>query len=121
MDVPGSAFTEWSQVALNGAPLTGPWDMVSLWIADEQRDPVRVLYRVPAPRADPMLVEFRVALNTSTNNRRRPGTVGTLIAYARNIVVLHNAELREPALRAQGSAEPAKSVLSPVKNVRVVY
>jgi hypothetical protein len=99
MDVPGSAFTEWSQVALNGTPLTGTWDMVSLWVADEQREPVRLLYRVPAARIDPMLVEFRLALNTSTNNRRRPGTIGTLIAYARNVVVLHNAELREPGPR----------------------
>ena len=113
MDVPGREFHEWSEVALDGAPLAGTWDMVTLWIADEQRDPVRILYRVPVPRRDPMLAHFRLAFDSSTNNLRGGGIDGTLVAYARNVVVLHNASVREPTVRS------ASRLQSP-QNVRVV-
>jgi hypothetical protein len=93
MDVPGSQFVEWSQAHLNGAPLAGTWDMASLWIADEGRDPQRVIYRVPVSRTPGYpLVDFRFLFNTSTN---APALTGPLVGYARNVVVLRNPTINE--------------------------
>ena len=93
MNVPGSHFTDWSAAALSGQPLDGVWDMVSLWVADEDRQPVRVLYRVPAARRsiDTMISTLRMAWDTSTNNVNDGGLNGAVVAYVRNIVVLRNA------------------------------
>jgi len=91
MNVPGSEFPEWSQAYLSGAPLAGTWDMVSLWIAGENSDPVRVVHRVPVPRVDPMFSLFRLTWDTSTHNLDGEGLTGPVIAYARNVVILHNA------------------------------
>jgi hypothetical protein len=96
MNVPGSEFDEWSQVALAGAPFSGQWDMVSVWIADEERDATRVLFRVPAARRnlDTMIGSLRLAWDTSTNNLAGGGLTGPVIAYVRNVVVLHNATVQ---------------------------
>jgi alpha-tubulin suppressor-like RCC1 family protein len=96
MDVPGSEFTEWSQTYLGGVPLTGTWDMVSLWAADENRNPVRIHYRVPAPRTEPMFTTFRFSFDTSSHNLT-PGTGldGPLIGYGRNVAILRNYDLNE--------------------------
>lgn len=99
---PPSAFTEWSQTYLNGAPLgpnlndpEGRWHMVSLWMADEKRDARRLLYRVPINYDgnagwNPWISRFRFELNTS---QPANSLTGPLIGYARNMVVLHNYEL----------------------------
>jgi alpha-tubulin suppressor-like RCC1 family protein len=91
LNVPGSEFTEWSQTYMGGTPLTGTWDMCSLWIADEGRTPVRVIYRVPVNRADLMLSQFRIQFDTSSNNIN-PGTglTGPVIGYARNVTILRD-------------------------------
>jgi hypothetical protein len=98
MNVPGSHFTDWSTSALGGKPLDGVWDMVTLWIADENREPVRVLYRVPAARRsiDTMIASFRLAWDTSTNNINTSGLAGPVVAYVRNVVVLRNAPVDGP-------------------------
>jgi hypothetical protein len=93
----GSEFTDWSTAYLSGVPLTGTWDMVTLWIADESRDATRVLYRVPGTRKalDIMLAQFRFSWDTSTNNGNGGGLVGPVVAYGRNVVILHNYFISE--------------------------
>jgi hypothetical protein len=99
---PPSAFTEWSDEYLGGAPLganpddpEGRWHMVSLWMADENRAPRRLLYRVPinwnaAQGWEPQLTLFRFEMNTS---QPPDSLVGPLIGYGRNTVLLHNYAL----------------------------
>lgn len=99
----GAAFTEWSDTYLSGAALSGTYDMVSLWIADEDRARARVLYRVPFKRPlnnstglpYSMLSAFRWAWDTSTNNLGGLGLVGPLICDGRNMVALHNKVVSE--------------------------
>jgi hypothetical protein len=62
--------------------------MVSLWVADVQRDVVRLLYRVPAA-VETQLACFVFEFNTSN----RPSQTGPLVGYGRNVVVLHNYKL----------------------------
>lgn len=96
-----SAFTDWSDAYLGGAPLggnaqdaQGRWHMVSLWSADENRDVQRLLYRVPvnwvgaAQQRDPYISRFEFQMNSS-----KRGLTGPLIGYARNVVLLHNYKL----------------------------
>jgi hypothetical protein len=92
LNVPGSEFTEWSAAHLGGTPLTGSWAMCSLWIADEGRDPQRVIYRAPAAVVGSMLTDFRFLFNTSTNS---PALAGPVVGYARDVVILRNAAVNE--------------------------
>jgi hypothetical protein len=119
--VPGSEFTEWSKTALGGAPLSGVWDMASLWVADEQEDARRVIYRVPISPTDSsvMLSHFRIQFDTSTHNENgTSGLTGPYVAYARNVVVLQNAVVQEsdPAGASWTSGEKP----SAPRNVRIV-
>jgi hypothetical protein len=86
-DVPSSdsRWDAWKSQSPAAAQLSGTWDMVSLWVADEQRDAVRLLYRVPAS-VDTQLASFDFEFNTSN----RPSQTGPLVGYGRNVVVLHN-------------------------------
>lgn len=99
---PPSAFREWSDEYLGGAPLganpddpEGRWHMVSLWMADENRAPRRLIYRAPlnwnaALGWDPRLTLFRFEMNTSQS---ADSLDGPLVGYARNTVLLHNYAL----------------------------
>lgn len=98
LNQPDTAFTEWKALGSNGlngnsANLTGTYHMLSMWVADEQRPPVRVLYRVPwfmNGNANSSVGSFDYEFNTSS----APGQQqGPLIGYGRNVVVLHNYPL----------------------------
>jgi hypothetical protein len=119
--VPGSEFTEWSKAALGGAPLSGVWDMASLWVANEEEDAKRVIYRVPISPTDPamMLSHFRVQFDTSSHNAT-PGTglTGPYVAYARNVVVLQNAVAEEGD--PDGATWAKGETPTPPRNVRIV-
>lgn len=99
--VPGSEFASWK--AFTGQTLVNAYDMVSLWMCDETRDAVRVLYEVPAPRTSPYLNTFRFAFDTSTNNLTpKPesptgltGLTGPIVGYARNLTAHTNVHLVE--------------------------
>jgi len=90
LDVPSSdpRWDAWKSLSAEAAQLSGTWDMLSLWVADEQRDAVRLLYRVPAS-VNTQLASFDFEFNTSA----KPSQTGPLIGYGRNVVVLHNYRL----------------------------
>lgn len=99
---PPTEFTEWSVAHLGGRPLSpnpddaeGRWHMVSLWMADENRSPQRLLYRVPVNWNaglgwEPHLSMFKFEMNTS---QPALSLTGPLIGYGRNVVILHNYRL----------------------------
>jgi hypothetical protein len=96
---PPSAFTEWNArygVTVQPNPIDpdGRWLMVSQWIADEHREPTRIMYRVPMSwggdwPTPPRIARFDIEMNTSEAD----GFVGPWIGYARNVVLLHNYAL----------------------------
>ena len=99
---PPSAFSDWSKEYLGGRTLSpnpgdpeGRWHMVSLWTADENRPPHRLLYRVPIDWNSglgwkPHVSLFRFELNTS----QPPLSLkGPFIGYGRNVVILQNYKL----------------------------
>lgn len=67
----------------------GDWDLVSLWVADENNDPVRLLDRRQLT-VDKSVDEFWLEYNTSSN--QRPKGRGPLVAYARNVAMLRNVQ-----------------------------
>ncbi len=118
MAVPGAQFTDWSEIAAGGVPLTGTWDMLSVWIGDEQRNAQRVLYRVPIARdavKDPMYASLRFAWDTSTNNINGGGLTGPVVAYMRNLVILRNVPVDDSGSEFTSGPRPR-----PPTNVRIV-
>lgn len=100
LDQPAEAFTSWTafqQLVNPSFELTGgPYDMFSMWAADEERDAVRLYYQVPITRSDTFFTRFRPAFDTSTSNiGTPPGLTGPFIAYIRNFVVLRNYTVDE--------------------------
>jgi hypothetical protein len=91
-NVPGEQFTEWRDTYLGGRDLPGNWIMASLWIADEDRAPARVVYRAPVAMVGSMLTDFRFLFNTSSN---APALAGPVVGYGRNVVILRNTFLNE--------------------------
>jgi hypothetical protein len=112
---PADEFTEWAalvckpgqannpctgaggrQIAPNPEPVhAGRWHMVSVWIADENREPVPVLYRAPISwplvrREYEGMTRFDFELNTSD---KPIAAEGPLTGYGRNVVVLRNYKL----------------------------
>lgn len=65
---PGSAFVEWSEDQLGGAPLEGTWDMFSYWIGDENGQWRRMVYRFPHCRKDLGFSQIMLNWDTSSNN-----------------------------------------------------
>ena len=62
----------------------GSWDRISMWVADERQNPVRLYDRVEM-RSAGSLTKFWLEYNSSGSR-----TGGPLIAYVRNVVALHN-------------------------------
>lgn len=69
------------------------WDLVSLWVADESQNPVRLIDRLPfeVDSADGLnstihsfQLEFNTSLDTIAPNR------GSLVSYVRNVVMLRD-------------------------------
>ena len=105
LNVPYTEFPEWEAeyAAQYGAMFPNPktqsagaWNMMSLWIADEDRDPVRQVYRAPlwggGSTTDWInsFNLFRFEMNTSQSQAVR---TGDMIAYFRNVVFLKNYDL----------------------------
>jgi PKD repeat protein len=82
-----SAFTDWNTA--HGVTVTGgPYEMFSLGFADEDRDPVWLLYKVPRIIRYSHLAHFDFQCGTSSHYP--DGQTGTLYAYARNVAILRN-------------------------------
>jgi hypothetical protein len=94
---PPSAFTEWKAVTgqtlqPNPTDAQGRWHMASLWFADENRGPQRLLYRIPlgwGSTWDPNVNRFDFEMNSSQST----GFIGPWVGYGRNVVALHNYQL----------------------------
>jgi hypothetical protein len=79
------------QIGPNPADPLGRWHMASVWIADENRGPVPVLYRAPFGwTGDGTIERFDFEFNVSD---LPPAQTGPLVGYGRNVVVLHNYKL----------------------------
>ena len=101
----------------------GDYDLVSLWVADEQTDPVHVLDRLQLKAADGTIDRFYLEYNTSTSEIRegRP----ELVSYVRNLVMLRDvanptALMVRPL--AGGAAAPPSNAGRPgaVRNLRTI-
>jgi hypothetical protein len=65
--------------------------MASVWIADQNRNPVAVMFRAPVGwTGDGRIERFDFEFNTSDE---APAQAGPLVGYGRNVVVLHNYQL----------------------------
>jgi hypothetical protein len=99
--LPPEAFTSWmahTGVTLEPNPNDpqGRYHMISSWIADEHRGPVRLTYQAPwrtggtLDRPDAILSHFQYEFHTS---QTAPSQSGPLIGYGRNVVALRNYRL----------------------------
>lgn len=96
---PPEAFTEWSDEYLGGATLNAStWDplgryhMTTVWIADENRDPIPVLYRVPMSFDQySWITRFDLEFNNSDATPIPGG--GDWLGYARGIHLYKNIPL----------------------------
>ena len=92
---PPGEFTEWNStygvtVQPNPNDEQGRWHMVSKWIIDENRNPQRLLYRVPLgfSTQDPIITSIRFTMDTS-----KIGFIGPWVGYFRNLIVLKDYDL----------------------------
>jgi hypothetical protein len=94
---PASDFTDWANKYNGGVEIpantkvgsNGLYHMNSVWIADEQRDAVCVLYRAPA-WPNKFVTEFKIEINTSD---QAPARTGDWFGYVRGFNCLHNYNL----------------------------
>jgi hypothetical protein len=74
---------------------TPTWDLYSLWVADEDREPVQLHNRLQLKFRDDRLGMFWIEYNTSSTSTRN---VGALTSYVRNVVMLRNVPDMKPLL-----------------------
>jgi hypothetical protein len=105
---PGTAFTEWGDIACTGAvaqtlcsgasgyllpnpsKADGTYMMISIWIAHEDRDAEPVLYRAPATTASTWAGRLDLEFGVSDSGFSRSVD---LTAYVRNFITLQNYTL----------------------------
>jgi hypothetical protein len=63
------------------------WNAISEWVLDENRDAVRVMYRVPWKQTDSHLAHLNFEMNTSTVANSQ---TCDLVGYGRNAIILRN-------------------------------
>jgi len=72
----------------SSADITGTWNLMSMWMADENRDAIRVVYRVPHCPSGIDHIDYEL------NASQGAGVpIGPYIAYSKNVVVLVNYPL----------------------------
>lgn len=93
---PHTAFTAWNtatSVTLQSNPqdASGRWHMMSHWVMTEAAGPTRIMYKRPwFTDVGASFEKFNFNYHTSQD---WPTMTGPLVAYARNLVILHNYEL----------------------------
>ena len=112
----------WTRYWMLAEQRANDWDLLSLWIADEDRDPVRLIDRAQLEVATPDLTKnsihsFQLEFNTSQDRLVVPR--GDLVAYVRNVVMLRDAS-NPTQLMVRPNAGTAVNRPSPPTNVRLV-
>jgi hypothetical protein len=80
-----------TQIGPNPEDPAGRWHMASVWAADENRNPVTIMFRAPlAWTGDGRIERFDFEFNTS---EEPVAQTGPLVGYGRNVVVLRNYQL----------------------------
>jgi hypothetical protein len=101
--------------------VVGDWDRLSLWVADESRDPVKLLdgirFEAESSRFHDFWLEFNTSLDEVKPNR------GPVVTYVRNVVMLRDMAnpasiLQKPARASARST--ASSTLAAPRNLRIV-
>jgi len=90
----------------------GDHDPVTLWVADEGRDAVKIFDRLPM-NVPGSIAQFILEFNTSTNDLQ-PGR-GALVAYVRNWVALRDPLEVTGLLQRPGAGVPLPPLPGPAK------
>jgi hypothetical protein len=94
------------------------YDRVSVWIADENSEPVQTHNQVPVSVRNGTIEEFYVEFNTSTEQFVR-GDTRDLVAYVRNFVALQDVSSPLTLLQRPTAGDIAGAPPTP-RNLRIV-
>jgi hypothetical protein len=97
------------------------YDRVSMWVADETRDPVRIFDNIQLsvrPNSGFSVDEFWLEFGSSANELE-PGR-GPMTAYARNFVALRDVSNPTSLMVRPDPAAPIPTVPSAPRNLRIV-
>jgi hypothetical protein len=100
------------------------YDLVSLWMADEQQAPMQVYKDLPLSVRPKMIQDFWLEFNTSTDSYVRGPGQRDYVAYVRNFVALRNTAdvsslLLRPAAGIPASGGPLPVPTAP-GNLRII-
>jgi hypothetical protein len=80
------------------------WDVVSMWMADEDRDPVQLVDGLQIDATNGRVDKFWLEYNTSTSGA--PPERGPLVGYVRNVSMLRNVADPKSLLIRPSAGEP---------------
>jgi hypothetical protein len=125
---PRAAFcfnpNQWVRFFLNIRQRANDYDYVDMWVADETRDPVQVLFNVPISvppggKFPNSIQKFWLEFNTSTDDYLRLDN-RPLVSYVRNFVALRdNDDPRNLLVRPVPGAQAVEGPAAP-RNVRII-
>jgi hypothetical protein len=125
---PRAAFcfnpNQWIRFFLNVRQRANDYDYVDMWVADETRDPVQVLFNVPisvppSGKFPNSIQKFWLEFNTSTDDYFRLDN-RPLVSYVRNFVALRdNDDPRNLLIRPVPGAQAVEGPAAP-RNVRII-
>lgn len=81
-------WDQWKSINAACSSLQGTYHGLSLWIADEDRDPVRIISKVPWIRRANNVFELNYEFDTSATTN----VTGPVTGYSRNVVMLRDYE-----------------------------
>ena len=115
---------QWVRFFLNLRQRANDYDYVDMWVADETRDPVQVLFNVPisvrpSGKTPNSIAKFWIEFNTSEDEYFRLDN-RPLVAYVRNFVALRdNDDPRNLLIRPVPGAQAVEGPAAP-RNVRII-
>ena len=115
---------QWVRFFVNLRQRANDYDYVDMWVADETRDPVQVLFNVPISvppkgRFPNSITKFWLEFDTSSDKYFRVDN-RSLVAYVRNFVALRdNDDPRSLLVRPVPGAQPVDGPAAP-RNVRII-
>ena len=117
------APNQWVRFFVNLKQRTNDYDYVDMWMADERRDPIQVLFNVPisvrpSGRNPNSIQKFWLEFNTSSDDYFRADN-RPLVAYVRNFVALRDvSDPRSLLIRPVPGAQAVDGPSAP-RNVRI--